>query len=134
MQKSERARQLNHEKWDLLLGRAFGVTAGRQLSLQEARSLAASVAAAMTSEDFLKTVDEAMATLPKQADMVQRRQRLLPLLIPQHMAVMKQFGFEGDTGYVQAQKALMDHLTDAQVANVVMSATRTLFQRAGLSV
>jgi 8-oxo-dGTP diphosphatase len=122
---------LNEKKWMCIFQYAFSLTELRSISLEEARNLINEISAAMVSNEFLTTIDQAVREL-KNAAPVTVRQKLLELLIPLHMAVIVKYGFEGDNGYVLMQKALMDHFHDPFIIKQSAYAQETVFRRAGL--
>jgi hypothetical protein len=128
----DRLRELNAQKWAFLLDEAFGLKELREISLEQARSLAQDIVEAMQSESFLLEVDRVMATLAADASMLLRRQKLLTVLMPLQMAVMQEHGFAGEEGYIQAQRALMDYYHDPLIMERVVPAQMMLFKRADL--
>ncbi len=48
------------------------------------------------------------------------------------MSVMAKHGFEGEIGYIQAQRALMDYFSDPLIKELSNKAQMTVFKRAGL--
>lgn len=128
----EALRALNAQKWEYLLQHAFGLEEFQEISLDQARSLAHDIVDAMGSESFLLEVDRVMNALPADASMLQRRQKLLMVLMPLHMSVMEAHGFIGEEGYIQAQRALMDFYHDPIILEQVSRAQGILFKRAGL--
>lgn len=124
--------QLNKEKWLYIFENAFGITEFKEISLSEAQSLIANIAQEITSEPFLRKVDETIGSLSKDATLVEKRQALISILFPIHMAVMEKHGFAGETGYIQAQSAIMDYYHDPLIKEKAMEAQTIVFKRAGL--
>lgn len=120
---------LNQQKWMFLLEKAFGVTDFKEISLEEARSLIEDIALEMTSDAFLEKLDAAIANLKDPNSMMEKRQLLLTILFPMQMAVMTKHGFEGEKGYVQAQRALMEYHFDPIVSKHATLAQTTVFKR-----
>lgn len=123
---------LNKRKWLFLFEHAFGVTEYKDISLEEARVFLADIADQMTSESFLQKIDGAVANLGEGAGLVEKRKALLTELFPLHMSIMEKYGFAGEKGYIQAQRAFIDHYFDPQILECVNRAQRVVFQRAGL--
>lgn len=130
--KDPELKALNEKKWAYLFKIAFGLTELKHISLEQARALTSDIVAAMTSEDFLTQVDQTISKLASDATLVERRQALLKVLLPLHMSIMVQHGFEGEEGYVQAQRALMDYYYDPSIMNNAQKAQTILFTRAKL--
>ncbi len=124
--------ELNKQKWLFLFEKAFGVTEFKETSLQEAQSLIADIVEEMTSEEFLKQVDDTMSSMAQDATLIQKRKALLSILFPLHMSVMAKHGFEGETGYIQAQRAIMDYYFDPQISQRAAYAQVVVFKRAQL--
>ena len=63
---------------------------------------------------------------------VVKRQKLLEILLPFHLEVIEKHGFKEDQGYLQMQRALLDHFHDGFIAKQSRYAQRVVFLRAGL--
>lgn len=120
---------LAKRKWLFLYEHAFGVTEFRDFSLEEARRMVAEITEQMTSDTFLQTVDQAMANLGEGADLIEKRKALLTVLFPLHMSIMEKYGFEGEKGYVQAQRALIDYYFDPEILESHNRGHQILFKR-----
>jgi hypothetical protein len=129
---SEQLRLLNEDKWCFLLKSAFGLTEYRQISLQQARKLIEDIAEAMISEEFLKKVDQVMEPLDDNLSISEKRQELLEVLLPLHMLILSTHGFVGESGYIQAQRALMDYYDDPFIKDKASHAQKVVFNRAKL--
>jgi len=125
-------RDLNEEKWSFLLEIAFGVKQQRKISLQDAQNLIEEIATAMTSEEFLQEVDQVVEKIDQKAPMVVKRQTILAVLQPLHLSIMAKHGFEGEEGYVQAQRALVDYYYDPVVMERANHAQDVFLKRANL--
>lgn len=124
--------QLNTEKWSLIFKHAFDIETVKACSLTEAQALVQAIHAAMTHDSFLKEVALAMHTIPTNASLVEKRQKLLTLLIPLHQTVMAKHGYDGPKGYFHAQKALLDHYDNELITRLATEAQAILFKHAGL--
>lgn len=129
---SSTLRELNTKKWLLIFDKAFGMTEYREISLGQAQSLIKEIREEMTSEPFLLEVDQAIHSLESGASMVEKRQAVLTILFPLHMSVMRRHGFEGEKGYVQAQRAIMDYYHDPEISKMAAQAQSVVFKRAQL--
>jgi hypothetical protein len=98
--------------------------------LQEAESLISEIAREMTSEFFLAQIDSVIHSLPPNASLIEKRQAVLTILFPLHMSVMARHGFEGETGYIQAQRATMDYYYDPLISLKAAHAQAIVFKRA----
>ena len=125
-------RELNTQKWLFIFDKAFGITEFKEISLQEAQSLIEEIAEEMTSETFLTQVDDVISSLNPDATLVEKRQAVLTILLPSHMSVMSRHGFAGETGYIQAQRAIMDYYSDPFIAQRAAYAQSLVFKRAQL--
>jgi hypothetical protein len=121
--------ELNKKKWLFLYEKAFRVKEYKEITLEEAQSLIASLDAAMTSDEFLTQIDEA---IKGKNTLLEKRQALLSVLFPLHMSVMEEYGFTGEAGYVQAQRSLMDYYSDPFIQEMANHAQSVVFQRAKL--
>ena len=124
--------ELNKQKWLFLFEKTFGITEFREISLQEAQSVIADIVEEVTSESFLKQIDNLIITLGKDASLMEKRKALLTILFPLHMSVMAKHGFEGEMGYIQAQRAIMDYYYDPLIAQGAAHARTVIFRRAQL--
>ena len=122
-------KKINDAKWVFLFEKTFGMSEVKTMTLEEAQNLTRDIADAMGDESFLKEVDTAVASM-NEAPMLERRQKLLDVLLPIQMGVMAQHGFIGEEGYVQAQRAMMDYFYDPVVVSEAQRAQETLFKRA----
>jgi hypothetical protein len=123
---------LNKEKWLFVFDKVFGIREFKELSLSDARLLIADIVDAMTAPTFLQTVDASVAALPLSASLIERRQAVMTVLFPLHLSVMAKHGFPGEEGYIQAQRALMDHYSDPIIAQSASRAQAVVFRRARL--
>ena len=124
--------ELNCQKWLFLFDKAFGVTDFKEISLEEAQNLNADIVEEMTSESFLQQIDDRISMLGKEAAFLQKRQALLFVLFPLHMSVMARHEFEGEIGYIQAQRAIMEYYYDPLISEKSAYAQRIVFKRAQL--
>lgn len=130
--RSPELRALNEQKWLYLYAKVFGLEKVKKITLDEAQNLMKDLAAAVTSEEFLKSVDQLTTQFDETATIVMKREALLNILFPLHMSVMEKHGFEGDEGYIQAQRALMDYYYDPFIMKSAQEAQTLLFKRAKL--
>lgn len=128
----QKLRELNEAKWNYIFEQAFDIKTVQNISKEEALDLIKDISNEMISDSFLNQVDAFMAKLDPNMPILEKRQHLLALLIPMQMNVMSKHGFTGEQGYVQAQKALMEHLHEPQMIELASKAQVTLFSRAGL--
>ena len=124
--------ELNLEKWKFLLENAFGVTEYKQISLERAQQMIKEISEEMQTGAFLMKVDKMATPEYETLPMVEKRKKLLELLIPVHMSVMKKYGFEGESGYVLGQRALLDYHSDPFIKGHFNSAQFKVFGRAKL--
>ena len=124
--------KLNTEKWLFIFHKMFGITEFKEVSLQEAQNLIGEIAEEMTSETFLTQIDRVINSLKPEASLIEKRQAVLTVLFPLHMSVMERHGFNGEVGYIQAQRAIMDYYHDSQIAQTAAHAQSIVFRRAQL--
>jgi len=122
-------KRINDGKWEFLFNEAFGLKEVRSIDLETARKMINDIATEMISDRFLKKLEDLVGELPSDADIVRKRKELLTLLLPVHMSVMESFGFEGEQGYLQAQRALMDHMADPEIQRKSLEAQRVVFDK-----
>jgi hypothetical protein len=123
---------LNTQKWLFIFDKAFGITEFKEISLQKAQSLIEEIAEEMTSEAFLVQIDQVINSLKPNASLIEKRQAVLTILFPLHMSIMTRHGFDGETGYIQAQRAIMDYYHDPLIAQRAAYAQSIVFKRAQL--
>ncbi len=128
----EKIKALNAEKWNYIFEQAFDMKTVQSMSQAQALALIKDISQEMTSEAFLGQVDQFMAKLDPNMPLMEKRQAILSLLIPVQLNVMTKHGFPGEQGYVQAQKALMEHMHEPQMIEMATKAQMTLFTRAKL--
>lgn len=124
--------KINCDKWAFLLAAAFGITQAPTIDLNTARALVTDIADAMTVNCFLEKVDDLKESFSKEASMLDKRQALLEVIVPVHMLIMQRYGFEGDLGYIKAQRALVDFYHDPVIKEQSIKAQQIVFARAGL--
>ncbi len=124
--------KLNTEKWLFIFDKTFDITEFKEISLQEAQNLIEEIAEEMTSETFLTQIDRLINSVRPEASLIEKRQAVLTILFPLHMAVMERHGFNGEMGYIQAQRAIMDYYHDSQIAQRAAHAQSVVFRRAQL--
>jgi hypothetical protein len=122
-------RNVNAQKWLYIFAEAFGITEFKEISLQEAQGLITEIAKEMTSEDFLRCID---SVVQPHASLIEKRQAILTVLFPLHLSVMARYGFHGEAGYIQAQRAIMDYYYDPLIAQTAAHAQSIVFKRANL--
>lgn len=131
-QEHELLHSLNQKKWEYLLEKAFGINQVEKVSLAEARALINEISEEMMAEEFLQVVDQIALLFAGEETLTQRRQKLLEVIFPLHMRVMEKHGFEGDDGYIKAQRAIMEHYYDPQIMEMAAKAQNVVFKRAKL--
>lgn len=128
-------REANEKKWLYIFEKAFGLKGKlRSISLPEARDLMKDIFEAMTSPEFLLHVDAFSQSLDPQSSLIEKRQKLLEILVPLHMSVMEKHGYSGEEGYIQAQRALMDFFHDPLIVEHATRAQFIVFKKAKLLV
>ena len=125
-------KEINMKKWEYLLGVAFGLTSFRTISLEKARSLVVEISDEMTSESFLNEVDQISNMFDDSLSLSDRRKHLLEIIFPLHLRIMEKHDFEGDLGYVEAQRAIMDYYYDPVIMEKASVAQDVVFTRAKL--
>lgn len=124
--------ELNKQKWLFIFEKAFKITEFKEISLQEAQRLIDDIVEEMISEVFLKKVDKIINSLPNEASLIEKRKAILTVLFPLHLSIMAKHGFEGKTGYIQAQRAIMDYYYDPMIVQRAAYAQSVFFERAQL--
>ena len=124
-------KKLSDDKWLYLFETTFGLNELKTMTLEDAQKMTREVADAMTEESFLQEIDRVVGSL-KEGSMIEKRQRLLDVLLPVQMKVMERYGFVGEAGYIQAQRAMMDYFFDPEVVAEAQRAQDTIFKRAKL--
>lgn len=124
--------ELNKQKWLFIFDKAFGVFEFKEITIEEARNLVSDIVEEMTSEQFLQRIDDALNQLKGEVTIIDKRNALLSLLFPLQVSIMARHGFEGDLGYIQAQRALMDYYFDPMIRNNFTRAQSAVFSRARL--
>lgn len=127
----EELKTMNQDKWHFIFKEAFGVDNVPELSGEQARDLVKKIADAMMSDEFLNEVKESIAEMEENS-LIARRQKLITLLLPLHQSVIESHGYEGDLGYVQAQKGLIDHYSDPVIIELSNKAQATVFEACGI--
>jgi hypothetical protein len=124
--------ELNAEKWTFLLKNAFGISEYKELSLEKAQQITQDLSEAMQTSSFLMQVDKLINPQYLALPMMGKRKFVLDLLAPVYMSVFKKYGFEGDSGYILAQRALMDYHSDPYIKGNLNAAQFKVFSRAKL--
>ena len=125
-------RGLNIEKWNYLLEKGFGITNVPKITLEQARNLINDIVSAATSEIFLCQIDVLVSKLDSNASMIERRQKLLDILLPLQISIMEKHGFTGEYGYVHAQKSIAEFYYDPIIMEKAEQVQSVIFRRAKL--
>jgi len=130
---SKEVAQAKKELWDFLMKVSFGITEFPSLELDEARSLMMDITDALISELFLAKVDELRESFTHDTSLQERQKKLTQLIVPLQALIMRRYGFEGDLGYIRAQRALSDHTHDPLIKEQMELGYHLVFERAGLT-
>ncbi len=125
-------RKLNEKKWDYLIDKAFGLSQFRSVPLEKIQKVIVQIANEMTSEDFLQKVDQIKKTFSPKMPLINKRKLLLAIIFPVHLKILADHGFDGDLGYIEAQRAILDHYYDPVIIESAIKAQETVFKRAEL--
>lgn len=118
--------------WEYLFKKAYGFESVRELPLDEAEQIVREMAQAGTENAFLEKVESEVGSLPENTDIMERRNKLVALTTPLHMEIFKKHGFTGEEGYIQMQRALMDHYHVPRLVQMAAHSQLILFRKAGL--
>ena len=124
-------KEMNAEKWRFVFKEGFGIENYKEISLEEARSLIKDIADKMMSEQFLTSIDTHFQS-SEELSTLEKRKRLLDILLPVHKLVMEEHGFLGEDGYILAQRALLDYYYDPFIMQMSTQAQKVIFERAKL--
>jgi hypothetical protein len=130
---SKEVAKAKKDLWDFLLKTSFGITEFPTLTLDEAKSLMMDITDALISEFFLAKVDVLRESFTPDTTLQERQKKLTQLIVPLQTLVMRRYGFEGDLGYIRAQRALSDHTHDPLIKEQLELGYHLVFERAGLT-
>lgn len=131
--KNDALRQINQTKWIYIYENCFGINSATQsISLETAKRLVCDIVKDMISEPFLLKIDGLALEFKEDTSLIEKRKRILELLTPLHQNVMEKYGFTGDDGYIQAQRALMEHYHDPIITQKASEGQIAVFKRARL--
>ena len=124
-------------KWDFATEIAFGVTEKKPMTREVAGQFCRDMTDRMTTPEFMNRIDKEFAKfgdlskIPKEdtETHLKIQTALCPLVFEVQLEVSKTHGYDGDGGYVQAQRALMDHTSDPLVSSETQRMWQVLFQR-----
>jgi len=120
-QGGQEVRSLHSKCWQSFVDTAFGEELtgdeGQKVSftLKEARRYVSLLVEIFTSSEVLDGMQQAMLR-PDWSDRQLRMHAVHEVLLPPHLKLLKKFGFEGERGYVLAQRSLLvDHMPDRSI-------------------
>lgn len=124
--------ELNNLKWDMTLNLAFEANLNINITLEKAQKIVLDLVDSITSPAFLSQIDKIMLDMDKRATMLDKRKKILTELLPLQMSVFGKHGFEGEQGYICAQKCLLDYYHDPLISQKATFGMKTLFERANI--
>lgn len=130
---SKEVAKAKKELWDFLMQTSFGITEFPTLEIDEARQLMMDITDALISEFFLAKVDVLRESFTQDTTLQERQKKLTELIVPLQALIMRRYGFEGDLGYIRAQRALSDHTHDPLIKEQMELGYHLVFERAGLT-
>ena len=98
-------KRLDEEKWAYLLETSFGITDIPAISLEKAQAMARDIAASYNNE-------ERVAQLESIKETSAASEVMYDLMMALEMPVFEEHGFKGETGYIVAQKAILEFFDD----------------------
>lgn len=124
-------KKLHDDKWIYLFQTIFGFSKIETISLETAQKITREIADAMTEETFLQKIDQIASSL-KEGPLLQRHKLLLDIILPVQIKIIETYGMMGEEGYIQSQRAIMDHAFDPQIIADAQRAQNALFKHAKL--
>ena len=124
--------RLDSEIWKCVLGKAFSTPVYRTLTLAEAREITARLQRASQDSRFLFGVRASLLKAERKMSVAERHAAVLNVVVPRHMEVLSEFGFDGPSGFVACHAALLQHVVDAKVAEQMMAASKPLLDLVNL--
>lgn len=128
----EQFKNLNQEKWGHILEKSFGYIENKRIPMEQFDAIVNEICETVTSEEFLESVKERLESLPVESTLVEKRQALLELLFKAKLKVLYKFDLEGDEGYVQYSKAMIEHFNNSSFKKKTLEAFDELMKSAGL--
>lgn len=126
--------QVNEAKWRSLLEFAFGCEPAPRVTLAKAREIVCDMVDALQDPSLLRQVEESRTGLAARLPDGERQHMVARAMVGVQAEVCMRHGYEGDSGYAQAQVALMEHAGDAVVTASMAAATTNLYARAGINL
>eukprot|EP01095_Lingulamoeba_sp_RSL-Kostka_P018020 TRINITY_DN9690_c0_g1_i1.p1 TRINITY_DN9690_c0_g1~~TRINITY_DN9690_c0_g1_i1.p1 ORF type:complete len:360 (+),score=92.24 TRINITY_DN9690_c0_g1_i1:63-1142(+) len=69
----------------------------------------------LTKEELVNKIGDAIAKLPENCEDHVKGKTIMNEIMPYHLKLLKKYGFEGEKGYIQAQRAISIHFYDSFV-------------------
>lgn len=129
---SPELQELNHKKWRFIFEKAFNVKEYKELSVEVARTVIGKITEKLTSEPFLKKVDEIAKKFPPESTLDEKRFQLFTIIQPIHLEVLSELGYKSDAEYIQVQAIIHDNVQDSEIVENANKSYLKVFQRAGL--
>ena len=137
----EEVRALGGQIWKVMLTRAFAVEAGPPLDIETARAIVTKVSFLLQSTEFLDrvrtetavAVDGLSSSATKDETFMAKRKVLQRMLPEAFIEVIVDFDYIGETGYIQMQASLFDHMMDQTISSNMAAASAQVMHAAGVS-
>ena len=134
-------RDLGKQIWEVMLRRAFAVEHGEPLELTTAREIVTKVSFLMQSPAFLDRVKtevavavDALSSSATEHELFDAKRKVLSRMLPEaFMEVIVDFDYIGESGYVQMQAALFDHMMDQTISHLMAAASQQVMTAAGVT-
>ena len=134
-------RDLGKQIWEVMLRRAFAVEHGEPLELTTAREIVTKVSFLMQSPAFLDRVKtevavavDALSSSATEHELFDAKRKVLSRMLPEaFMEVIVDFDYIGESGYVQMQAALFDHMMDQTISHLMAAASQQVMTSAGVT-
>ncbi|PCI93462.1 hypothetical protein COB11_05300 [Candidatus Aerophobetes bacterium] len=128
----ENFKKLNQEKWAHIFEKGFGNIKSKIVPMEKLESIANEICETVTSDKFLDKVQEKMNNLPVESTMLEKRQALLEVLFKMKLEILSKSELDGDDGYVQYSKAMIEHFHDSDLKKKMFDAYDKLMKSAKL--
>ena len=134
-------RDLGKQIWEVMLRRAFAVEQGEPLELTTAREIVTKVSFLMQSPAFLDSVKtevavavDALSSSATEHELFDAKRKVLSRMLPEaFIEVIVDFDYIGESGYVQMQAALFDHMMDQTISHLMAAASQQVMTAAGVT-
>jgi len=125
-------KKVHEEMWLYLLGKTFGVTKLEELSLDKVRTIIKDLTSALTDPSLLEKMETVTREM-KGKSVDEQKNRFFDVLFPIQVEVIERHGLQGEEGFIQVQRAIVEYLFDPEVLEEVKKTEEAIQEKTRIS-